>query len=184
MALMIYILRTKNTEPSYLKVGYTKREINKRIKAIQTGCPFELELVDIRQGSQEKEQALHVELSKHRTKLKGEWYADSVEVRGLLGIHAAIRKERKVMGDREIEIRKILFSCRGSTRLLDDFCTEFNVTEDELEELAKNSDTWCFDLVVTSMDYEMSSAPFIGPKFSGKRACIWIFRNQPVLAVS
>lgn len=176
---MIYILRTKNITPSYLKVGYTNRDINKRIKSIQTGCPFELELVEIKRGSKDKEKQIHSLLAGHKSKIRGEWFHDNVEVRGLLRIREPGQpEEAKEYSDRQKDILKILFENRGRSLLLTEFCYLFSVAEEELSEMARDPRSSKVFELETIEHYIISAVSnFQGPAYKGKRAIIWIFRN-------
>jgi hypothetical protein len=82
---MIYILRTDSGSETFYKIGYTKKEISKRIKSLQTGCPYKLELVRIFQGTQEKEKEIHSILKSSR--FHGEWFRDDFLVRETLNIY-------------------------------------------------------------------------------------------------
>lgn len=69
---MIYVIKTKNAEPAFIKIGYAGNSLEKRIKSIQTSCPFQLELIYAKNGSLKDEKSIHLELEEHRG--QGEWF--------------------------------------------------------------------------------------------------------------
>jgi predicted GIY-YIG superfamily endonuclease len=79
----VYIIKAKN-QPLY-KIGVTYN-INKRIKQLQTGCPFPIELYFLVNGfprniAIQTEKQLHKTMSHYRT--SGEWfrlYSHSVDI--------------------------------------------------------------------------------------------------------
>lgn len=81
---MIYVIRTRNTYPSFIKVGFTREKLMSRIKSIQTGCPFELELIKKMSGDVSDERRLHDALSEYKS--TGEWFRDCAETMKILGI--------------------------------------------------------------------------------------------------
>jgi hypothetical protein len=80
---MIYVIRTKS-EPSYLKIGYSETATRERMRKMQTGCPFELEMIMAREGSKEEEKELHVLLKKFH--FRGEWFHSNKQSLKLLGL--------------------------------------------------------------------------------------------------
>lgn len=53
------------------KIGFTKNPLN-RLKQVQTGCPYKLEIVLVINGSVKVEKALHRKYKKFKT--NGEWF--------------------------------------------------------------------------------------------------------------
>jgi len=56
----------------YIKIGWTAGKVRARLVGIQSGCPFELELLGVRPGSLEVEKEFHVRFAAHH--LRGEWF--------------------------------------------------------------------------------------------------------------
>lgn len=81
---MIYVLRTKNNDPAYIKVGYAKKDIAQRIATLQTGCPLELELIFAKNGAIKDEKALHRKLKAHH--VTGEWFRWNEETSKILKV--------------------------------------------------------------------------------------------------
>lgn len=69
---MIYVVRTKNSSPTFIKVGYAKKSLANRIKALQTSCPYNLELVFAKNGEKEEERRMHKALESFR--VSREWF--------------------------------------------------------------------------------------------------------------
>ena len=67
---MIYLIKTKGND--FYKIGYTSDSINKRLKSIQTGCPYKLKVINKINGSMEQEKILHTLFKEYRT--QGEWF--------------------------------------------------------------------------------------------------------------
>jgi len=113
--IMIYVVRTKNAYPSFIKIGFTKEDIKSRMKSIQTGCPFELELIKKIPGELQEERDLHQKLKEFKT--VGEWFKDCEESMAILGITKAKviklkdKKERFYLSDNQKRINR-LFSPR------------------------------------------------------------------------
>lgn len=67
-----------NIDEGYVKIGYTT-DVDSRIKQIQTGCPFKIEVIEIWHGLTRKdEKTLHKAYDRYRT--NGEWF----EIKGAL----------------------------------------------------------------------------------------------------
>lgn len=64
---------------THVKVGYTKGDPEKRIRGLQTGCPFPIKLLGYVFGNANREQELHNVLRDER--VFGEWfeYSDFVK---------------------------------------------------------------------------------------------------------
>jgi hypothetical protein len=68
---MIYVVKTIS-EPAFIKVGFSKDKPLKRLKSIQTGCPFKLELLYVKKGSFIHEGIIHGNLRDFAA--QGEWF--------------------------------------------------------------------------------------------------------------
>lgn len=66
---MIYAIGAVGTE--FIKIGWTK-QIGKRLKELDTGCPHELEILATADWPSGAETALHRYLQEHN--VKGEWF--------------------------------------------------------------------------------------------------------------
>ena len=76
---MIYAIRAVGTQ--YVKIGYTDHwDAKVRLDTLQTGCPYDLELVAFGLGSKASEKRLHRYLTIARRHHKGEWFKWSQEV--------------------------------------------------------------------------------------------------------
>lgn len=60
-----------NEHMKICKIGYSVNP-HKRISAIQTGCPYPIEIIAIVKGSREMEKALHRKYVMYKT--SGEWF--------------------------------------------------------------------------------------------------------------
>lgn len=77
---MIYFIEA--TGAGLLKIGFTDRDPEQRLKELQTGCPHALRLLATQPGNQEIERAWHQEYGHLRT--TGEWFRIDDRLRGLL----------------------------------------------------------------------------------------------------
>lgn len=68
----VYFLRIVGVSEDIYKVGFTTN-IRSRIQALQTACPFELELSHYILGTQDDEKRVHWLLRPYR--LRGEWFS-------------------------------------------------------------------------------------------------------------
>ena len=68
---MIYIIRAEGT--NYYKIGSTK-DVGKRLKGLQTGCPNKLSLITSFNGNYEHEKRIQEHLKKYKTRENGEWF--------------------------------------------------------------------------------------------------------------
>ena len=68
----VYLIKTRDLEE--YKIGFTKGDIKKRLKNLQTGCPSELVLVDCYESeyATKIESSLHYMLDPYR--VNGEWF--------------------------------------------------------------------------------------------------------------
>lgn len=70
----IYLLKMVNEDKTLYKIGYTKGSVYNRIKNIQTGCPYKIEIVNVYSSPYSKiiETTLHNMFSHKKT--HGEWF--------------------------------------------------------------------------------------------------------------
>lgn len=66
----IYLIVAKGLNA--LKIGYTDGEPEDRLRALQCGCPVELELAAALRGTMAHEREYHSEFEDYR--LRGEWF--------------------------------------------------------------------------------------------------------------
>jgi len=71
---MVYLLRIVNDDKSLYKIGFTSESVYDRIRNIQTGCPYEIRLIDTYKSeySRKIERTLHNMFSHKQT--FGEWF--------------------------------------------------------------------------------------------------------------
>ena len=67
---MIYFVRAVGTD--LVKIGHTDRDVGKRVRALQTGSAYGLELLAAFTGGPEAERALHAQFATFRA--HGEWF--------------------------------------------------------------------------------------------------------------
>jgi hypothetical protein len=80
---VIYILQVRGK--GQLKIGFTENDPMRRVAAIQSASPYELELISSFAAIAQDELHLHKALEQHR--IRGEWYRPSEEVMGYLEGH-------------------------------------------------------------------------------------------------
>lgn len=68
-----------------VKVGTTRRDIESRLRALQTGNPRTLRLLAAIPGGEVVEKRIHTALDAHR--LSGEWFDSAVALRYLIENH-------------------------------------------------------------------------------------------------
>ncbi|MBB6424968.1 GIY-YIG nuclease family protein [Sphingopyxis sp. JAI128] len=75
----VYFAYIGANQPVYLKIGFSKYDPRKRLKNLQTGCPFPIKMLGFVFGRMAQEAELHDVLSEYR--VQGEWfdYSDYVE---------------------------------------------------------------------------------------------------------
>jgi len=78
---MGYVYVIGNTHAEVCKIGFSKTP-NKRLKGIQTGCPYPIKILYLFVGSINLEKQLHKKYSKYR--LNGEWFSYTGELRAAL----------------------------------------------------------------------------------------------------
>lgn len=72
---MVYLINAVDT--NLYKVGYTNKDVNFRMKALQTGCPYKLKLIHSVNGSVHHEKKIHEFWDHLRT--NGEWFEFKTE---------------------------------------------------------------------------------------------------------
>ena len=70
----IYLLKIDTPDKRLYKIGSTRNSISKRIQGLQTGCPFEIQLVEYHESEygQFVERSLHNRFNHQQT--FGEWF--------------------------------------------------------------------------------------------------------------
>jgi len=75
----IYLIKIVNEDTSLYKIGFTKGSIHTRIKSLQTGCPYEIKVVN----TYVSDFGLIIERTLHNIfldkKTFGEWFKLSLE---------------------------------------------------------------------------------------------------------
>lgn len=71
----VYLLKIVNEDRTLYKIGFTRGSVYKRIRELQTGCPYEIHMVDTYSSEYGTviESTLH-NIFSHR-KTYGEWFA-------------------------------------------------------------------------------------------------------------
>lgn len=73
---MIYAIRANGTP--YIKFGYTSEiNVRDRLGQLQTGCPYELEMVAVGMGGALEEAEIHATLEIAGKRHRGEWFIHS-----------------------------------------------------------------------------------------------------------
>lgn len=67
---MIYIVRAQGTD--LYKIGFTARQVEERLKEVQTGSPYPLKIIHTFDGSQDDEKRMHLEFKQFL--IHGEWF--------------------------------------------------------------------------------------------------------------
>jgi hypothetical protein len=78
---MIYFAKTK--ESGFVKIGYAKDDVLKRVKSFQTGCPEELSIILVESGERSDESELHRIFKKSH--YRGEWFRFKPDVEEYIG---------------------------------------------------------------------------------------------------
>ena len=73
---MVYFI----SDGEYIKIGYTKRKPDNRLKQLNTGNNKKLYLLGYIQGDKKKEKELHLKFNKYRIRQNGEWFLPSDEL--------------------------------------------------------------------------------------------------------
>jgi hypothetical protein len=73
---MVYVFKTISY-PVFIKVGYSENSPDERIKSVQTGCPYKIEIHMIKSGNFAAENMIQAHLKEFRT--HGEWFIFSPE---------------------------------------------------------------------------------------------------------
>ena len=80
------------TDCKRIKIGYTKqKDVNKRLKQLQTGSPDRLYLLGYFFGNMSDEKYLHKLFAKDRMRINGEWFAPSQELIDYINSHNEIQ---------------------------------------------------------------------------------------------
>ena len=62
----------------FIKIGFTRWPIQRRIAQLSTGCPYEISILAEIRGSPDVEAQFHLAFAKHRA--RGEWFYASAEI--------------------------------------------------------------------------------------------------------
>ena len=80
---MIYLIQETDTD--YYKIGYTSRNLERRLAELQTGNPRRLVIVGAFEGGTFEEQKLHNKYAHRLTPVRNEWFKLSAnDVKGIL----------------------------------------------------------------------------------------------------
>jgi hypothetical protein len=139
-AAVIYILKTSENHKCFIKVGYSKRDVYDRIRAIRTGNHSPLDVLGIYEGDRQTERAIHSALSNFW--MRGEWFEynkKSMSILDGLGLVPATVKHKRPLSS----LKKCIndsFRYRGpsypSPVTLAIFCSAWNVDDGEVEAIS------------------------------------------------
>lgn len=87
---MIYLIITEDKQ--YVKIGFTKDPINKRLYSIQAGCPIKLLVLETFQGTMQEEKYLHFVCRNYH--IRREWFRYSEDLLKL--VHKSVEDMRKI----------------------------------------------------------------------------------------
>ena len=73
---MIYFIQAGKNGP--IKIGCTENDIEQRIAQLQTGCPYKLNLLWLRDEDDESEAEIHERFKSE--KIRGEWFRPSSKI--------------------------------------------------------------------------------------------------------
>ena len=79
---LVYFVLARGTDR--IKIGFTQRPIAERLKGIQTGCPYPIEVVSALRASRMEEHHYHQIFARDRVIPTAEWFVTSPDV-----MHAA-----------------------------------------------------------------------------------------------
>lgn len=68
----VYFITIGDPYPTHVKVGYTKKNPLARMRDLQTGCPFKMNMLGFAFGNQPMETQLHDVFEDYRK--EGEWF--------------------------------------------------------------------------------------------------------------
>jgi len=75
----VYLIKIVNEDKSLYKIGFTKGSVHKRIRELQTGCPYEIKVVN----TYDSEYGTVIESALHNMfihkKTFGEWFSLDLE---------------------------------------------------------------------------------------------------------
>lgn len=73
---MIYFI----TDSNYIKIGYTKNDVKKRLKQLQTSNPNRLFLLGYIDGDKKREKELHKKFFSSIARINGEWFSPTQDL--------------------------------------------------------------------------------------------------------
>lgn len=63
-----------------IKIGFTKQNVNKRLRQLNTGSPKQLYLLGYIEGDKNLEKYLHIKFDKYKVRNNGEWFIANQEI--------------------------------------------------------------------------------------------------------
>lgn len=97
---MIYFVKTQ--ESDFVKIGYAKRDVTKRVNKFQTGCPERLTIIHQESGGYEDESSYHKLFKKSH--YRGEWFYFSHEISEYIEEVKLTEKYLELSEDKEAEL--------------------------------------------------------------------------------
>ena len=118
---MIYAIQAKGTP--YIKIGFTTTwDGRTRLEQLQTGCPFELELLALGLGTRAWEGRIHLDLKVAKRHHFREWFVDSMEVRRWIAwINSQQRGTMPIpaLGTNTVRLGRVTEYAKGYSRTID-----------------------------------------------------------------
>ena len=73
---MVYFI----TDGNYIKIGYTKNDVQKRLKQLQTSSPKRLFILGYVNGDKDVEKSLHKKFYNSIIRINGEWFSPTQDI--------------------------------------------------------------------------------------------------------
>lgn len=87
MSGYVYFIGARECAQSPVKIGFTRSDPTRRLAALQTGCPFDLELLCFVKAKEHLERRLHATFAPLH--LRGEWFAQRHKLAEMIGYMTA-----------------------------------------------------------------------------------------------
>lgn len=73
---MVYFI----TDGNYIKIGYTKNNVKKRLKQLQTSSPNKLFILGYIEGDKDTEKKIHKMFYNSIIRINGEWFSPTQDI--------------------------------------------------------------------------------------------------------
>lgn len=132
---MIYLIKAEET--NLYKIGYTAGKSKNRIKAMQTGCPHKLLVVEEVAGAVEKEKWLHKSFSEYRK--QGEWFEFDEQI--IDSVLDKMKQKHTIEDDTTLEDWRVFHEKHIRDSKSVDYRMEYFIELAILEIMSGNNDT-------------------------------------------